>query len=332
MEIDLELYKPIKIDDAFHCQPSPGFEWWYFDAAFDNGYSLVTSWHIAGKAAEPEPEVPEPGRIAFAIYDPEGKRMDTAVGFPVNAVSALRETCDVKMGDNHLHGEIPKYEIHFRSGDLGGDLVYENLTQGFRYPPDGVKYLTQEPPMYMGWAVAQPRAKVTGKLILAGKEIPVNGVGYHDHNWGPVPMIEFYGYWYWGRLFLPNHTFLYSTGESSKSTGSQRLCSLIAFKGEKLFECLYVSNDLYEEASDIEVDELTGAEYPRKLVIKIDSSRIKGQVTHRIKKLIESHAGPPQATKKTQYCRFLSDCHVELDMESEKIEVDTEVIHELMIP
>ena len=327
MAIDPKLYSLDRIDDAFHNQPSPdAFEWWYFDAIFDNGYSMVTSWHIGGVGME----IADPGygHIVFAIYDPAGKKTDAVGAFPANAVFASTETCDVKMGDNSMHGEFPRYEVHFRSGDIGGDLLFENLTQGVRNPPDGVAYFSQQPDRYMGWAIAQPRAKVTGKLILAGEEILVNGVGYHDHNWGNVPLREIYDYWYWGRLFLPNHTFLYSVGQASESLGHVAMSILVAFKGEKLAK---LSTHIDAEPSDFEVDEFTGVKYPRKLVLKIDASNVKGEVTHRLRKLADSFMFP-QAMKGHGFIRFLSDCDVKLDMDGEKIAVETQVIHELMIP
>jgi hypothetical protein len=327
MAIDPESYRLDRIDDALHHQPFPeAFEWWYFDAIFDNGYSMVTSWHIG--EVEGGTTGPGSGLVVFGIYDPNGKKTDTVTAFPASAVSASTKTCDVKMGDNRVHGEFPRYQIHFRSGDIGGDLLFENLTQGYRNPPDGVMYLSRKPIKYFAWVVAQPRARVAGKLILGGEEIPVNGVGYHDHNWGNVPLRELWGHWYWGRLFLPNHTLIYATLQASESLGSERLGSLIAFKGEKLLEQL---SDIYSEPSDFQVDEETGAKYPRKLVIKVDGSRIKGEVIHRLRKLIESRR-LPQAGKGHGYFRFLSDCDVKLDVDGEKIEVETQVIHELMIP
>ena len=319
MEIDPEVYKPLKMDDAFHCQPSPGFEWWYFDAAFDNGYSFVTSWHIAGKAAEPEPDIPEPGRIAFAIYDPEGKRTATAVGFPVSAVSASRETCDVKMGDNHLHGQIPRYEIHFRDGDLGGDLVYENLTQGYRNPPDGAGVIVQDPLTTFGHVIAQPRARVTGKLILAGKEIPVKGEGYHDKNWGNSPLQNTLEWWYWGRIFIPGYTMVY--GVTSSGSG------LMLFKGEKL---LVSSRELSAEPSDFEADTVSGAKYPRKLPIKVNDPRLKGAIIHTLRKVVESPQEPAISMSSIRYFRFLSDCDIKLVADGEKIEVTTQLLHEFL--
>ncbi|MCK4243005.1 MAG: hypothetical protein KAX23_05605 [Dehalococcoidia bacterium] len=325
MAIDPKLYELDRIDDAFHGQPPPhGFEWWYFDAIFDNGYSMVTSWHIG----EMETANLEYRLIVFSIYDPDGKKTDAGVEFPASAVFASTETCDVKMGDNHLHGEFPRHEIHFRSGDMGADLIFENLTQGIRPPPDGVMHFGREPDKYLGWAIAQPRARVAGKLILAGEEIPVNGVGYHDHNWGKVPLQELLEHWYWGRLFLPDHTVIYAVGRMPESLGYEKMAMLIAIKGEKLLQW---SSHINAEPSGLEVDELTGTKYPRKLVLKMDDSRINGEVILRLRKLIESPE-PPRASEGHGYFRFLSDCDVKLDVDGEKIEVEMPLVHELAIP
>ena len=241
------------------------------------------------------------------------------VSFPTSAVFASRETCDVKMGDNHLHGEIPKYEIHFRSDDLGGDLFYENLTQGYRNPPDGIAVLGQEPVRYMGHVVAQPRAKVTGKLILAGKDIPINGEGYHDHNWGNVPLENTLEQWYWGRIFIPNYTMVYAAVPGGGV--------LHMFKGEKL---LITSSDMTAEPADFATDAVTGVKYPQRLPLKVDDPKVKGEIIHRLRTVIESPQQPQLSTSPLRYFRFLSDCDIKLVADGEKIDVATSVIHEFM--
>jgi len=103
---------------------------------------------------------------------------------------------------------------------------------------------------------------------------------------------------------------------------------LIAIKGEKLLQW---SSHINAEPSGLEVDELTGTKYPRKLVLKMDDSRINGEVILRLRKLIESPE-PPRASEGHGYFRFLSDCDVKLDVDGEKIEVEMPLVHELAIP
>ena len=117
-----------------------------------------------------------------------------------------------------------------------------------------------------------------------------------------VPLREIYDHWYWGRLFLPNHTFLYSVGQASESLGHVAMSILVAFKGEKLVK---LSTHIDAEPSEFEVDELTGVKYPRKLALKIDASNIKGEVTHMLRKLADSFMFP-QAMKGHGFLRFLA--------------------------
>jgi hypothetical protein len=83
------------------------------------------------------------GRISFDVCDPDGNLMHMERLFHQNEVVTSTETLDVKIGDNRIHGKFPKYELHFRSGDSGADLVYECITQEFMEPPDGI-YLGRE--------------------------------------------------------------------------------------------------------------------------------------------------------------------------------------------
>ncbi|MBE9514023.1 MAG: hypothetical protein IMY83_03210 [Chloroflexi bacterium] len=322
--LDPEEYQPDRNDDAFHGLPSTDArEMWFFDAIFDNGYCMGIGFRMGVVLTETGATDPEYRSVAFGIFDPDGEKTETEVQFPVSEVSASTETCDVRMGDNYVHGEFPRYEIHFRSGDLGADLVFENLTQGYRNPPDGITALGE------GWVVAQPRARVTGTLILDGEEMPVSGEGYHDHTWGvstPGEGIGILASWNWGKLFLPNHTFVFNVIQLAEKFGGQSGGILMAFKGEELFQVL-VSENIVVELSDFEVDELSGVEYSRKMVLKIDEPRIKGEVILRVRYLLEA-----SSREGMEFFRALSDCDVKLDVDGEEVEGETQAIHEIGKP
>jgi len=327
--IDPTAFQPKDIDDASHeLPPGEAFEWWYFDASFDNGYSMVTSWQMANMKLE---GVLIPFRvIQFAIYDPRGKKTAVSPMFTVDNYSASKTSCDVTMGSNHLKGNYPQYNIDFLEGDLGCKLSLENLTQGFRNPPDGVSYFSRQPDRYIGWVITQPKAKVTGKLILNGNEIPVTGVGYHDHNWGNCPLPDLYNFWYWGRILSTDYTFVYSVGETSDVVGSRPTSAIVAFKGHDLVD---LSDKIYADASDLTLDKLTGINYPKTLVLRMESPAVKGTVTHKVKDLVESALTPLAVPGGGRgYLRFLSDCDIRLNVNGEKIETEAPLIHEYMKP
>lgn len=325
--IDPSAFKLQSIDDACHKFSSEEyFEWWYMDASFDNGYSFVTSWQMANMKVK---GVPTPFRlIEFSIYDPQGKKTAVIPLFKADEYSSSKTSCNVTMGSNHLKGDYPRYEIKFHDGNIGCELSFENLTQGFRKPPDGVKYFSNAPERYFAWAIAQPKAKVTGKLILNGKEIPVTGVGYHDHNWGNCRMPDLYNWWHWGRYQSPDYTIIYSVGQSSTITGEKPQSSLIVFKGHDLIEA---SDLIYADTGDMTLDKVTGVNYQKKLIVRIESPVVKGTITHNVKNLVENNPMPAHRPGEGKgYLRFLSDCDISLNIKGEKIETNTLLIHEFV--
>ena len=327
--IDPIAFQPGDIDDARHeLPPGEAFEWWYFDAAFDNGYSMVMSWQMANMKLQ---GVIIPFRvIQFAIYDPQGNKTAVSPRFKVDEYNASATSCNVTMGGNHLQGSYPRYDIDFLAGDLGCKLSFENLTQGFRYPPDGVTYFSREPDRYMGWVIAQPKATVSGKLILKGTEVTVTGVGYHDHNWGNTRLPDLYNYWYWGRILNKDYTFVYSVGEMSDVVGSKPISAIVAFKGHDLVD---LSDKIYADASDLALDELTGINYPRTLLLRMESPVTKGTVTHKLRNLVESALTPEAVPGGGRgYLRFLSDCDIKLNVNGGNIETRATLIHEYMKP
>jgi len=324
---DPAAYQLNAIDDGRHEFPDgENYEWWYMDASFENGYSFVTAWHFMNAKVS---GILVPVRvIQFSIYNPQGNKIAAAPVFMAYNCNASNKSCDVTMGNNHFKGNYPRYDVEFLEGNIGCQLTFENLTQGFRSPPRGITYFSREPERYMGWAVAQPKAKVTGILIVDGKEIPVTGVGYHDHNWGNTMLNDIYSFWHWGRIMSGDYTFIYTVGESSKITGNKPVTGLITFKGHDLVD---LSDKLNADYIDLTLDKMTGINYPKTMVMRVESPNVKGTVTNRVKELVESELLPGMKEGAGNgYLRFLSDCDIKLDVKDEKIETNASLIHELI--
>jgi hypothetical protein len=324
---DPAAYQLKDIDDARHELPAgENYEWWYMDASFDNGYSFVTSWQMI--SAKVNGALTPLRLIEFAIYDPQGKKTSALPFFKEDDCNVLKTSCDVTMGSNHIKGTYPTYNIEFLEKNVGCKLTFENLTLGFRNPPDGVTYFSRDPERYMGWAIAQPKAKVTGTLIIDGKEIPVSGTGYHDHNWGNTMLNDIYNFWHWGRIMSGDYTFVYSVGGSSKITGSKPVSALVTFKGHDLVD---LTDKLYGDYSDLTLDTKTGINYPKTLVLRAEGPNVKGTVTNKVQELVENDPLPGMAKGAGNgYLRFLSDCDIKLNVKGEKVEAQSKLIHEFI--
>lgn len=65
------------------------------------------------------------------------------------------------------------------------------------------------------WLLSVPKAEVDGRIDIIDQRnstirtIPIQAVGYHDHNLGAVPMQEYISRWYWGRAFSDFFDLIY---------------------------------------------------------------------------------------------------------------------------
>ena len=182
-------------DDAFHGSPKRiASEWWYFDAIFDNKYSI----HIG---------IPTFSRKKLGIIIPNihfykqgefvgstRKRFLFRNFFPSSRLPSVKlfnsSIMDFDLNKYKSNNEWI-YHIKFKNGNNAVNLTYISVTKGWKIETN------QE-----CWTVALPKAIVTGEIIVNGKRINVKGVGYHDHNWNySILSIMNYGIgWYWGKL------------------------------------------------------------------------------------------------------------------------------------
>ncbi len=333
MSRDASLFKPRESDYGAHDQKharSP-WEWWYFDAISDEGYSFVIIWLMPVTPRERAPF----GSISLEICHPDGKYTMLESAFEQKDVSLSHDHCDVAAGGNHIRGRWPKFELHFQHADTGLDVVFESITQGVMEPPDGCFIGRDLPPAtstYMGWVITMPRAKVTGTLTVDGKKVFLRGLGYHDHQWGSVQLVDglmmqdgyIFDYWYWGRIHLPDYTLAYWDGQLRPELGSGRHKRMVVLKGEKLVE--YLTDGIYTDVADIEKDPATGIEYHRTLVMTIDTDAVKGRLTMKPKGDLGKWFFPPGSG----YVRYVCDGEATLEVLGHKVKATASMINELI--
>nr|MDO8112573.1 hypothetical protein [Candidatus Sigynarchaeota archaeon] len=90
------VIKPITPeDDALHIEVGKrnNFEWWYFDARLDSGYTLVIFFH----AANPNPG-PTSGKtgVELVLIRPDGRKTQAFIPYKKLDFSASKEKADVK--------------------------------------------------------------------------------------------------------------------------------------------------------------------------------------------------------------------------------------------
>ena len=189
-------YFPVEIspkDDAYHPSRNPiSEEWWYFDAIFDNNYSLHADFTIFtknGRLASSAIEIYKNGELeAKVIKRHLLKPVDLSINYP-----------EVKLFDTKI------INFDFERFNKTGEWIYNfsqklddcEINLDFVGTTKGWKIVTDD----LSWTVAQPKAIVSGEIIANGKKMKVYGLGYHDHNWNSSlsSIFKIFG-WYWGKL------------------------------------------------------------------------------------------------------------------------------------
>jgi hypothetical protein len=169
------------------------FEWWYFDAHFEDGSTAVGSYAINWK------EGAHVFGVRAAITTPSGETHSTVVSVPADACRMLCGGATVTMGPHRFEGGLDEYHIVADAGaanGIGWDLTLERKTPSYR-PANGFLYGGER---YFAWFNAVPDGEITGTLTYEGKTVAVRGSGYHDHNWGDAPMASVLSGWTWGRV------------------------------------------------------------------------------------------------------------------------------------
>ncbi|MDH7507508.1 MAG: hypothetical protein QHH15_06985, partial [Candidatus Thermoplasmatota archaeon] len=145
-------------DDAYHPSINPiSMEWWYFDAIFDNNYSLhadFTSYTKNARFSSSAIEIYKNGELETkAIKRHISKPVQLSIDYPL-----------VKLNDDKIiNFDLERfnktgewfYNFSQKLEDCEIDLNFVGTTKGWKIVTDD-----------LSWTVAQPKAKVAGEITM----------------------------------------------------------------------------------------------------------------------------------------------------------------------
>ncbi|NPV59938.1 MAG: hypothetical protein HPY75_09770 [Actinobacteria bacterium] len=324
-------------DDAQH--PYKGrfyWEWWYFDAQFDDGHRCVLElqWPNLTNLLARE------CTMLFNVYTPDGREHNNIVPFPAEMWRASRETCDVAIGDNTIAGYYPEYRVRFKHDNLACDLVFENLLPGWTRGTGEIMFGMPEKEQVFGWVVAQPRARVHGTLSVDGVERKVSGLGYHDHNWGNGFVPRYLSHWVWGRLTTDRVTMIFADVATSRRCGEIHIpIVFLALDGRIVLESSraeYAVGDYVSDSAGFQI-------YPSRVDLSFAERDVAGEFSFRTSRELEmvntlaERLPMPlvkavgRAVAAPAYYRFLSDYRGWVRVGEERLELEGETHWEYMI-
>lgn len=225
-------------EDGQRVPTDPGFfEWWYFDAHFDDPASDAPARGCTAVIVFTTKPLLERGGplkpgLALTVTHPDGTKITRFPFLPAAQFSAARETCDVQIGESWCRGDLHTYRLHAQADDLAADLTISGVAPAWR--PGAGKAYFGDVEHFFGWLPAIPFGQVEGSLTFGGQTYYVKGSGYHDHNWGNVGLGEVMDHWYWGRAHLGEYTLIFVEQTTAREYGYTRLPVFMLAKGEQI--------------------------------------------------------------------------------------------------
>jgi len=210
--------------DGVRSPGAPGhFEWWYFDfPAGADGLARI-EWHAPLFNLRDGN-----GVLVLRCYERgEGPRSPLVRGarFPLSRVTMDRERCAIRFPGGSILEEEDRYRIAIDIPAFTADL---SLARELPPPPrpDGAILNSGDGRETFSWCVPLPRARAGGALAIDGRTIPVDGIGYHDHNWGNLRLGRWIRRWTW--LRVPFHDLTLIFARIDRRDGEPPLDRLVA--------------------------------------------------------------------------------------------------------
>lgn len=252
-------------DNGVHL-PSRGkpFEHWYFDATFDNGYSVVVFFN----KRRPEDMPWARPWVEITLYAPDGSRQQFSKRYSRSKATFTADRADVTIGDNRAHIEsvsapLPSYLVHAAVGGIELDLRFDSVMRPWM-PGSGETHFTDTESF--GWVVGAPRATVTGRVSLGDNVFDVLGKGYADHNWGTGDMKRVIDRWHWGRLYSADYSLLYATVMTQRRFDSHVISPLMLARDNEVFLSTGETNLIEGPPA---FDEAAGRTYPTSVTLHV---------------------------------------------------------------
>jgi predicted secreted hydrolase len=309
------------------------FEWWYFDAHFDDGSTAVIVY-----ATKPllERNGPLKPNVSLTITRPDGTKVSQFPIFPADQFSASRESCDVHIGPNWAQGDLHQYQVHAEMNGLAADLTFRGIVPPWR--PGAGKVYFGDLDHYFAWLPSIPYGTVEGTLTYDGQIVLVKGTGYHDHNWGNVGLNEVMDHWYWGRAHLGEYTLIFVEQIASAKYGYSRMPVFMLAQGDQIL--IGESQPLTMRSQDT-VPHPEGRGYPREVDFDWVSGGDSIHLRLRQPKLIEAVSLLLLLPKWQQqiaklfanpyYFRFNANLELEIKLDSVQATEHGSALYEIMI-
>ncbi len=313
------------------------FEWWYFDAHFNDGSTAVIVY-----ATKPiiNPGVPLTPNLSLTLTRADGTKTAEFALPPADQFAASCEMCDVRIGSSWVkqtgQGTCWTFHLHAETTSLSADLTFTGLVPPWR--PGAGKSFFGDLDHYFAWLPSIPFGTVEGTLTYDGQTRTVRGTGYHDHNWGNVALPSVMDHWYWGRAHVGDYTLIFVEQIALKKYGSTRMPVFLLAKGDQVLAD--DARSLTMQARDF-THHPGGRDYPHEVDFTWTRDKDQVRLELRKQKLIEGVslllALPPAKRKLARlfanpyYFRFNTEMDLKIDLSDLHDSIRGPALYEIMM-
>ncbi len=220
--VDPDFVALLRDIDAFHTpvldSTQTWAEWHYFNYHDDAGRSIYVS--VSGVATEGDlaPSGYSRAIVLFEMVDHTGARTKIVDVLPGREVAASPRSPDVIAGLNTVRLDGGVYDVHLALADS----LARPVTVVLSLAPEPHQVIPPITPMGaeipFGYVVPVVRGRMTGRVSIGGITYPLDGVGYHDHNWGHFRDAV----WDWGIVHAGGVSVLYGRFATSVEALAQQ--------------------------------------------------------------------------------------------------------------
>ena len=146
--------------------------------------------------AQCRPGGPLAPRITIDIAIADDGIFDKALDVGPELFDASKSGCDVRIRTNRFGGDLHRYDITATIEEISVDIELTGQVRAWR-PKSGHLYFGAEgQERLFAWLPSVPNGLASVRYRIGAEEHRASGSGYHDHNWGDVPM-QTLNNWYW---------------------------------------------------------------------------------------------------------------------------------------
>ena len=267
-------------EDGLHTSGKFGeYEWWYFDAKLEGGYSLVIIFYSQPVTAATLGFAP---CVSFSLTG-NGYELLEEVSAPIKDSFFSKDGCDVRVGNSYIKGDLKDYTIHFENQRITCDVKLQGLAESYRHKTGRIVFGEKK---YFAWLPSVPEGRVAVDMTVDGKKTELCGSGYHDHNWGNVGMFWLMHHWYWGRAKVGDYQIISSYITARENYGYEHFPIFVIYKNGEKLGC-EIDAITYEQTGRT-FDPITKKHYHKTLIYDYNDGKHHFRVTYRAKDIIET--------------------------------------------